>query len=111
MSNKDWTMVRNNIREWYNLNPTIRQFKKLIGKNKELVMDIASHGNAIRYLSTSTREEIADEIALKIANMSWPIGADKRSYCKKFYNKMYRNAKKMKIDCDFNYERANYNAK
>jgi hypothetical protein len=98
LSDNDYNSVRKNIKEWYGLNPTVPQLKKMLKGETAILADIATQPYLRSGLDTILREDVIDVFAHKLVGTSWPSNCTSKKHKKIFFNKLIQKAKESHIE-------------
>ena len=91
---QDYKKLRDELKEWHGINPTVYQMKKILGSNKGFI-DCYLEGK--KGVDTLVREKMVDIIGMKYAQAKWPINADSRRVSRNFFKKLLSNLKRANI--------------
>ena len=100
-SRKDYKDIRQELAEYYGINPTLKQLANILAGEHEFATDYFSNGKG---MDTFGRELLVDAIGKKFAGRKWPINAESDRVSKQFFKKLFHNLKSNNIKVEVSVE-------
>ena len=96
VSNPSLDYARKNIYEWYGVNPTVLQLRRILKDNPEILVEIEAYANPYG-MDTCLRDKIMNKICEKLTGFRWPTGLTSDNKAEKIFKAFIVSAKRKRI--------------